>query len=775
MASVRSHENINLMSYAEVAEVSGYIGNFKVKVRKKPRYVDVIKCTGCGECSKACPVEVSAEFEEGLANRKAIYIPFAQAVPNKAVVDKREQLCFIACQDACPIHMNVPGYLRLIAQGNIPEAYQVIRKTNPLPSVCGWACYAPCEEACNRGQVDESPAIRDLKGFVSQQIDIDTLQVPEILKNGKKVAIIGSGPAGLAAAHDLALLGYSVTIFEALPVAGGMMRVAIPDYRLPKDALDKDIRYIERLGVEIKLKNKIDSLDRLLDQGYEAVLVALGAHQSLRRGLLVSAISGRPDALKGLGLQLERLDVGAVLKADSNTLATSKEGVFAAGDVTTGPTSVIHAIASGKKAAHSIDRYLKGEPMVVAEEEAAPQELTQQEIAALKDRLPAQQRLTGGYTTEQAQVQAQRCLGSLVEEGCWQCLLCEEKCEAKAINHRMKEEFVDLDVGNIIVATGFDSFDPSVISRYGYGRYDNVFTGLEFERMCNATGPTGGNIRLKDGSIPESVAILHCVGSRDKNYHEYCSRVCCMYALKFSHILKERISGVEVYQFYIDMRCFGKGYEEFYNRLLEEGVNFVRGKAAETTNVAETPKEKGKLIIQCEDILIGRQRRVPVDMVILTTAVEPRKDAGEVARMFSISRSKDGFFLEKHPKLDPVATTTDGVFIVGCCQGPKDIPDTVAQASAAAARVLALISKGKVEIEAGTSFIDEKLCAGCKICNLLCPYKAISFDEDLKVSRINEALCKGCGTCAAACPSGAITSRHFTTEQILAQIEGVLV
>ncbi len=355
------------------------------------------------------------------------------------------------------------------------------------------------------------------------------------------------------------------------------------------------------------------------------------------------------------------------------------------------------------------------------------------------------------------------------------CKLCERFCEAKAINHEMEDEYEEIEVGSIIVATGFQQFDPSAITQYGYGRYDNVITGLEFERMSNASGPTGGNILLADGTEPKSVAILHCVGSRDKNYHEYCSRVCCMYSLKYSHLLGEKIPDVDIYQMYIDLRCFGKGYEEFYNRLQEEGVNFIRGRAGEVTNVAETPEERGKLIVLVEDTLIGRQRRIPVDMVILSVALEPQADAEEIARLLNISRSADGFFLERHPKLEPISTATDGVFVVGCCQGPKDIPDTVAQASAGAARALAMISKGRVEIEAAISVVDEEVCSGCKTCIELCPYSAISFDEEKKVASINEALCKGCGTCAAACPSGAITSRHFTTEQIMSQIEGVLV
>ncbi|TET39082.1 MAG: 4Fe-4S dicluster domain-containing protein [Dehalococcoidia bacterium] len=354
------------------------------------------------------------------------------------------------------------------------------------------------------------------------------------------------------------------------------------------------------------------------------------------------------------------------------------------------------------------------------------------------------------------------------------CKLCERFCDQEAINHEMEDEYEEIEVGNIIVATGFQQFDPSVIWEYGYGRFENILSGMEFEHLNNAAGPTGGEIRLADGREPESVAILHCVGSRDQNYHRYCSRVCCMYSLKYSHLIKEKTQA-EVYQLYIDLRCFGKGYEEFYNRLQEEGVNFIRGRAAEVSNLAETPEEEGKLIILCEDTLIGRQRRIPVDMVILSSALEPQADAEQVARLFNISRSADGFFLERHPKLDPVATMSEGIFVVGCCQGPKDIPDTVAQASAAAARALATVVKGRVEIEAAIAVVNEEICAGCKVCNALCPFNAISFDEEKKVSTINEALCKGCGTCVAACPSAAIIARHFTTEEIMAEIEGVLV
>jgi len=353
------------------------------------------------------------------------------------------------------------------------------------------------------------------------------------------------------------------------------------------------------------------------------------------------------------------------------------------------------------------------------------------------------------------------------------CRACEKFCDANAINFEQSELIFELEVGNIIIATGFDTFDASSIPQYGYGRYPNVFTSLEFERLCSPTGPTEGHIILADGRQPESVAIVHCVGSRDKNYHEYCSRVCCMYALKYAHLIKEK-TNAEIYQMYIDMRCFGKGYEEFYNRISNEGVNFIRGKVAKVTDEAIVEEEKGKLIVLVEDTLLGTMLRVPVDMVILCIALEPRKDTNEVARLFHLGRSADGFFLERHPKLDPVATMSEGILIAGCCQGPKDIPDSVAQASAAAARALAMIARGKIEVAAITASIDETKCSGCKICNLLCPYDAIFFDDEAKVSRINQVLCQGCGVCAAACPSGAITHNYFTAEEITAEIEGVL-
>jgi len=350
---------------------------------------------------------------------------------------------------------------------------------------------------------------------------------------------------------------------------------------------------------------------------------------------------------------------------------------------------------------------------------------------------------------------------------------CVDSCERNAIDFNQTETFEEVEVGAIIVATGFKAFDARKMSEYGYGKYDNVYTSLELERLVNASGPTGGEILLRNGEKPKVVGIVHCVGSRDVKHHRYCSRVCCMYSLKLAHLVRER-TGAEVYNFYIDMRTPGKGYEEFYDKLLQEGVHFIRGRVAEVTDWAIHPQEEGHLILRAEDTLIGAVRRIPVDMVVLSVGLEAQPDAEEVRRKFNMSCSSDGWFLERHPKLAPVSTFTDGVFLAGACQGPKDIPDTVAQAGAAAAEALALIDLGHVELEPNTAFIDEALCSGCKTCIGMCPYSAITFDATKEVAVINEALCKGCGTCVAACPSGSADQNLFTDEQIYDEIKGVL-
>jgi heterodisulfide reductase subunit A len=347
------------------------------------------------------------------------------------------------------------------------------------------------------------------------------------------------------------------------------------------------------------------------------------------------------------------------------------------------------------------------------------------------------------------------------------CRACEKLCPAGAIDYEQQDQILELKVGAIVVATGFAMWDPRKLPQYSYGLSPNIITGLQFERLTSAGGPTGGEILTAEGKKPERVAIIHCVGSRDVNAHPYCSRICCMYSLKHAHQVREK-TGAEVYEFYMDMRAFGKAYEEFYERVQEDGVIFVRGRGAE---VEVLPN--GKLRVKGEDANLGRLVFVDVDMVILATAIEPQPDADRVAALFRLGRTPDGWFAEAHPKLRPVETATAGIFLAGACQGPRDIPDTVAHAEAAAMEVVKLFNFGEVVISPTVAVVNEAACVGCGECILACPYSAIARNIRGK-AEVNPALCQGCGTCAATCPSHAITALHFTDQEIVAQIDGLL-
>ncbi|HET90574.1 MAG TPA: 4Fe-4S dicluster domain-containing protein [Chloroflexi bacterium] len=347
------------------------------------------------------------------------------------------------------------------------------------------------------------------------------------------------------------------------------------------------------------------------------------------------------------------------------------------------------------------------------------------------------------------------------------CGACQMLCEAGAVDFTQQDEVIELNVGTVIVATGFEMWDPAKLSQYAYGQSPNIITGLEFERLSNSGGITGGEILTADGKKPERVAVIHCVGSRDHNAHEYCSRICCMYSLKQAHLVRDK-TGAKVYEFYMDMRTFGKGYEEFYERVQkEEGITMVRGRGASVEVLPD-----GKLRVKGEDADLGELVHVDVDMVVLSSAIEAPHDAERIGALFGLSRSADGFFAEAHPKLRPVETNTDGVFLAGCAQGPKDVPDAVGHAGASASMALALLNKGEVTISPTTAKVITERCVGCGDCVPVCPYTAIALVEGK--SEVNPVLCKGCGTCAATCPAGAIQALHFTDEQIVAQIEGVL-
>ena len=840
LVEIGRHKDIDLFSLSEVETVTGEPGNFTVTLRKRPRYVDLNKCTGCGLCFPGCPVVMKNTFDQGLSERKAIYTLFPQAVPNKAAIDKREERpCKAACMDACPIHTNVLGYVKLIAEGRFKEAYQLNRDINPLPSVCGRVCYAPCEEACNRGQMEESVAIRQLKMFVADQVNTDELPVPQITKTGKKVAVIGAGPGGLAAANDLALQGHDVTIFEARPEPGGMLRYAIPEYRLPKEILQKEINHIQKCGVEIKTGVQVgkDISFAQIQKDHHAVFIGVGAPGGMKIDAEGSDLAGVTDGIRfleavnlgrkvevgekvavigggntamdcartavrlgakavkifyrrsraempaakeeieamekegvkidflmlpkrffsengkltameciGISLgdpdasgrrrpvpvpgseftvkvdtviaalgQVTRLDFlketgisfarNGTIEIDPDTGETAVKGVFAGGDVVTGAAYVIDAIAAGKKAAQSIGRYLKGEPVAVLSEDREPERLSEKEVAALKQRFPSVKRthmkelvaaeriqhfreVALGFNAQEAVSEAMRCLAGQIE-GCIECGECERRCEAKAVNYRDKEEQVELHVGAIILAPGYELFDARAKKEFGYGLYPNVVSAIEFERILSASGPYMGHVaRPSDRKPPKRIAFLQCIGSRDSE-RDYCSSICCMVATKEAIIAKEHAGAdLECDIYFMDMRAFSKGFEEYFERAKQLGVNYIRCRPA---SIEERPETRNLTV----KYLVENERKVSreYDMVILSTGVQPPKEVEKISRIFGVELNE--FHFCKASTFRPVESSRPGLFFAGPFVEPKDIPETVMEASGAAAKVLSLLKDVK--------------------------------------------------------------------------------
>jgi heterodisulfide reductase subunit A len=909
MVDVARQENITLLTYSEVEDIAGTIGNFKVKVRKKARFVSPQICNACQDCEFACPVSVKSEFDLGLKKRKAIYRPFPQAVPNVYTIDRKG---ISPCRAGCPAGVNAHGYIALIAQGKYEEALRLEREANPFASVCGRVCNHPCEGECNR---KEAPiAIASLKRFIADHWLKNGKRLPEPVPKTKsqRIAVVGTGPAGLSCAYFLAKKGYWVTCFEKLPEPGGMLINGIPEFRLPREAVQADIDFILAHGIELKTGMTLGKdfyLEDLFLDGFDCIFLATGAYRDLKlnipgeelegvyssldflipvnrrlkdftpivRDKTVCVIGGgnaafdtarvalrlgakrvriiyrrsqrempahpwereeaekegveiiylaaptriigaervraiecqkmelaepdatgrrRPIPIPGSEFILEcDLLISAIgqmpdtsflpnlaktrwgtLVVDSETLMTSQERVFAGGDLVSGPATIIEGVAMGKKAAESIDHYLTGtkpleekRPAVVRFGEEEYRKFPQIPRTQMR-KIPISQRkdfseVELGFSEEEARREAERCLNCAV---CCECRECVRVCKPGAIDFTMEDEILELEVGAIVLATGYDEFDPTLKPEFGFGKYPEVITGLQAERLLSASGPTGGEF-LINGKRPKDITFIHCVGSRDKQIgNEYCSRVCCMYIAKQAHLLKERMPDARITVFYMDVRAFGKGYEEFYDRVKQEGIIYRRG------NPSEIYREGDKLIVRVEDTLLGEVIEHKTDCVVLGTGLVPSRDNKLLASLLKLSLSPDRFFLEAHPKLRPVDSTIDGVYLAGTCQGPKDIPDTVAQAKGAAASVIALLNKDEITIEPIVAEVSEERCSGCHICEGLCPYQALIFNPEKKVMVVESVLCKGCGVCFSACPSGAITLKHYTKEETLAQINALV-
>jgi len=828
LSEVGQHPNITLLTNSEVIKVEGGAGEFKVTIRRKPRFVDPTKCNACGECLNVCPVSIPNEFDQGLSLRKAIYKAYPQAIPNAMAISKLERP---PCGLTCPAGVNVQGYVALISQGKFKEAYELIWEKNPLPGVCGRVCYHPCEGACNRLKIDDSVGINDLKRFVSDWVrERGGANLPRntVDPSKPKVAVVGSGPSGLTCARDLALRGYPVTIFEAHTLPGGMLTQAIPSYRLPREIVEYDIARILDLGVELKTGVKVGeeiTLDQLRKEGYRAIFLSVGlplgrklevkgsdlegvymaldflkgvnlgkkppiegpvaiigggntaidaARSALRLGVkdvyilyrrsreempaspeeiweaeeegvkfvfLVNPIEFIGERGKVRRVKLQRIKLGEVdetgrkkpipipgsefeleantiilaigqtsdvkwaekeglkftkeglLEVDPITLRTSLPDVFAGGDVVTGPRFVVDAIAQGHEAAISIDRFLRGENLEVDRKKVKAQwaSLPERKFLAIprhrpKKRDPIERvrdfnEVAFSLSEEEAVEEAKRCLNCGI---CCECLMCLKACEQKAIDHNMKEELLEIEVGAIIVAVGFDLFDPRKKPEFLYGRSPRVLTGLELERLMSSSGPTGGEIRI-GGEVPKRFVFIQCIGSRDRTVnHPYCSRVCCMYTAKQAYEVKERIPEAQVNICYMDVRAYGKGYEGLYERVQKKGILYRRGIPSEIY------ERDGVLIVRGEDTLLGEPYELETDVVILATGLEPSCGVRELASVLGLRLDENGFFQEMTP-LDPVLSTREGIFLAGCCQAPKDISDTVAHASGAAAKALAFI------------------------------------------------------------------------------------
>jgi heterodisulfide reductase subunit A-like polyferredoxin len=675
MVDTANHPNINLLTYSEVVRVEGKAGNFKVTVRKKPRFVDVTKCTGCGDCAAQCPVTLPNEFDMGLGNRKAIYISFPQAVPLKYTMDRRGTS---PCTATCPLHCNAHGYVALISQGKFKEALALVREKLPFPGILAYACAHPCERECKRIEKDHPLSICHLKRFLVDHVEEPEFEFTLPEEKGKKIAIVGGGPSGLTAAYDLRKTGYGVTLFESKGELGGLLTHGFPSYRLPRQVVEKDLSVIDKMGIEVKHNTQVgkDVSSETLAQSYDAIFIAggIGGAEPILR-----AFKGLKKTRKG------------TIQVNPVSLETSLKGIFAGGDMVTGPGTIIESMAHGRKAALSIDRYLCGKDLLQGRESEGTQ------LSPLRSLLPYSKRMerevlpdmvkpaAAGLTAEEAMEEAKRCLNCA---GCSDCGECAKACQPKAINYGMKEELVELHVGSIIVATGFDPFDPKLKPEFGYGTYPNVLHGLEIERLCSASGPTKGEIII-EGKKPKDVVFIHCVGSRDKSAgNEYCSRVCCMYTAKQAHLLRDKVPDANITVLYMDVRAFGKGFEEFYERVQKERIVYRRG------NPSEVYRKNGKLVVRAEDTLLGEPFELEADLIVLASGLVARKEDDLLKDIVKLEKSSDRFY-EEAPGLDPIVTGVDGIFLAGCCQGPKDIPDTVAQASGAASMACAFVARGR--------------------------------------------------------------------------------
>ena len=836
MAATIHHPNIDVLTYAEVEGIRGDgNGGYRAQIRQKPKFVDEAACTGCRQCEMACNVAVPDEYNADMVSRRAAYIAFPQAVPKKAVIDRAG---VSPCTNECPAGIKAHGYVARVRSGEYDQAFNLVLETTPLVGSLGRACYAPCEEQCTRGELEGPLPIRRLKRFIADrrygQAEPTAIEQPE--RNGKKVAVVGSGPAGLTAAWQLARKGYGVKIFEAAPLPGGMLRLGIPAYRLPNDVVADDVSNVTAIGVEIETDKRVDDLEALRRDGYDAVLVATGTHKSVRlrvpgedlagvqsaldflravklgetvdlagkrvlvvgggnvaidaarsaRRLGAASVAqasleccdempahdfeveeakaegitlhdgwgvdhfegtdhveraelkvctcvfdpegrfhpeydeGRRKSLEcdvvivaaGMGADTEAFGLetngNRTLKADPGTLQTAVPHIFAAGDVVTGPTMITTAVGQGRRAAFMIDRYLQGAELdPTAFDEALPvvdkaDVLARQDVYDRREPLESSAAMSAAPTDfseteapmseEEAFLGAARCLDCGV---CSECHACVDVCPADAIKLDMQGEAMEVDVGSVILATGFRLFPADAKPQYGYGRYRNVITGMQMDRLLAPTRPYNAVLRPSDGKVPDNIAYIMCTGSRDETVgNPLCSKICCMYSVKQNQLIMGALPLADVTVYYIDVRSVGKGYDEFYQQAKDMGANFVKGRVS---GVTET--EEGNLVLRYEDIENGGTlTETEHDMVVLAVGVQPNAEAPGLFDEGALALDDYYYVGEADEDLDPGRTNLPGVFVAGSASGAKDIPDSILHAGAAVAQAAAHLEKAKVKV-----------------------------------------------------------------------------
>ena len=842
MAAVVNHPNVRTIIYSEVNDIQPQKnGGFLVHVNRKPTFVDAAKCTGCGQCTEACTVSYPDEFNYDLVTRRAAHIAFPQAVPKKAVITRQGTS---PCSFTCPAGVKPHGYISLVRSGLYDEAFDQHLEDAPLVGVLSRACYAPCEEQCTRGLLEGPVPIRGIKRFMSDRYYAShaepTYGRPEKL-TGKKVAVVGSGPAGLAAAYFLARKGHSVTVFEADKEAGGIMRWGIPSYRMPTSALTRDLKNITALGVEIRTGQKITSVTALGKPQYDAVFLATGdtggrrlavpgedqagvldameflhavrddhpptlkdkrvvvvgggnvaidsARSALRLGakqVTMVCLESRPEmpahkwevqeaedegvkvdvswGVKSIpstgslvtGIELKRctavfdaehrfrptfdekvtqtlpadviikaiglapntapfakeieLNRNGTIKVDAETLQTSLPFVFAGGDSVIGPSMIVQAIGQGKKAAFYMDRFIQGLDVRGARPAEKLPEADKIRVAskAREDgtirapvrvsRLGTKERIRDfaeyetPLTEEEARYSSSRCLDCGV---CSECQECVSVCPADAINLDMRVQQETVSVKAVALATGFHPFDARQKPAFGYGKFANVITGPQMDRILAPTRPYNAVVRPSDGKVPSSVAFLLCTGSRDEQAgNRLCSRVCCMYSLKQAQLLMGALLFSEVTFYYIDIRAFGKGYEEFFQQTKGMGVHFVKGKVSRVEEA-----DNGDLTVHYEDIEGGGGHKTAKhDLVVLSTGLLPNQEAFGLFPAGALQKDSYDYVREQNEEIEPGKTTMDGVFVVGSATAVRDIPDTIVHSEAASAQIASYLRRKGVKV-----------------------------------------------------------------------------